>query len=217
MKMIATPLLRTLAPALFTLALGQCAHATPITQTGDFTADNQTVSYSFTLPTTQTVTIYTTSYGGGMNLDGTTSASGGFVPVLSLFTGAGSIIASDGGSGVCNGGAQADGSTGLCNDAYLSELLGPGSYEVVLSEFPNVAINNLSDGFLFASDPYATGNQCGDSTGQFLDTTVAPCAQRDSHYSYDISTTSPVPEPPTWALVLPGAGLIVVAGRRALA
>lgn len=205
MKNPVTPLLRLVAPALFACALVPGAHATSITQTGTFSADNQTVSYNFTLASLQSVSIYTTSYNGGANLDGTTSAAGGFVPVLSLFTGAGGIVAGDGGSGN--------------NDAYLSELLGPGSYLLVLSEFPNVAVGDLTDGFLFSSDPAATGNACGGSSSgkQFLDTTTTACAQRDSHYSYNISTNAPVPEPPTWALVLPGAGLILVVGRRALA
>ena len=209
MKNHATPLLRLLVPALLTCALAPGAHAatltSPVTQSGNFTADNDTVTFSFTVPTTETVNLYTTSYNGGANLDGTTSAAGGFVPVLSLFTGAGAIVAGDGGSGN--------------NDAYLSELLTAGSYQLVLSEFPNVAIGNLGDGFLFSSDPSATGDACGGTSAgkQFLDTTTTACAQRDSHWSYNITTASPVPEPPTWALVLPGAGLLVIVGRRALA
>ena len=208
--------LRALAPAIFSLALTQGAHATAITQNGSFTADNDTATYIFSLASAQQVTIYTTSYGGGMNLDGTTSAAGGFVTNLSLFTGAGSVVAGDGGSGVCHAGQQADSGTGLCNDSFLSAALGAGSYELVLTELPNVANGNLSDGFLFSSDPNATGTVCNTPGGQFLDSTTAPCTQRDSNYAYNINTASPVPEPPTWALVLSAAGLIV-AGRRYLA
>ena len=205
--------LRTLAPALLSLALAPLAHATAITtQSGTFTADNDTVSSTFNLSSAQTVTIYTTSYGGGANLDGTTSAAGGFVPNLTLFTGAGSVITGDGGSGVCNAGQQADAGTGLCNDAYLSEILGPGSYQLVLSEFPNVYVDSTI-GFLYSADPTATGDNCSTPGGQFLDTTTVPCTQRGNSYSYNISS-SPVPEPPTWALVLPGAALIAVGGRR---
>ena len=200
---------------LLSLGAGQKALASAFTHTGAFTADNQVYTYDFTVPAAETFTLYTTSYGGGANLNGTTSLAGGFVPVLSLFTGAGTIVAADGGSGMCSGSAAKDSKTSMCDDAYLKLALTSGSYILELTEFPNVAINNLSDGFLFASDPHATGDACGKSGGTFLETDVAPCVQRNGKYSLDVSTSA-VPEPPTWALMLPAAGALFFVGRQHL-
>lgn len=218
MKLAVKYLCRFTVLPLLLAAVAPLGHADTITHSGTFGADNSSYTYNFNLSSTQTVTLYTTSYGGGANLDGTTSAGGGFVPVLSLFTRSGSIIGGDGGSGVCNAGQQADSSTGRCEDAFLSELLAPGKYTLVLTEFPNVAVGDLSDGFLFSSDPTATGDACGGTMSgkKFFDTTAAPCVKRTHDYTLNIATNTPVPEPPTWALVLPAAGLIV-AGRRYLA
>lgn len=196
----ARTLLHSLSLFALCLGIGATASASTFTHSGAFTADNDVYEYSFNVPTMQTYTFNTTSYGGGANLDGTTSAAGGFVPVLSLFNGAGGPAGNAGGSG----------------DAYLQLALAAGSYTLALTEFPNVAINNLSDGFLFASDPNATGTVCGQAGGTFLDSTVAPCAQRNGNYAVNVSSASPVPEPPTWALMLPAAGVLFFAGRQHL-
>ncbi len=206
-----------LAVALFAGAVGSTAHADTATYTGNFRTDDQVNLFSILSTSTQNYSFFTTSYAGGNNLNGTRSASGGFVPVLTLFDGMGAPIGSDGGSGMCRGSAVADGSTGLCNDALLQETLGPGSYTLALSEFPNVAIGNLGTPFLFAGQ--TTGSLCG-SSGQFLETDLAPCAQRNSSYAVDVTTgalPSPIPEPPTWILVLPAAAGLVVLGKRQLA
>ena len=187
-----------------TAALGaQAANALTVTQTGSFSSDNQVVQYDFSLTAASPVTLYTTSYAGGVNADGTTTTGGGFVPDLTLFNGNGSVIASDGATGTARGNLKADPSTGLYNDAFTSANLAAGSYILTLSEFPNVAVGNLSDGFLFSSAT-ATGDTCGVSGGKFLETDLAPCVQRTGNYAFNVNTT---PEPATLWLVLPALGV----------
>ncbi len=183
-----------------TAAVGaQAATALTVTQTGAFSSDNQVVEYDFTLPSSTTVALYTTSYAGGVNADGTTTAAGGFVPDLTLFQSNGSVITSDGATGTSRGSLQADPVTGLYNDAYISTNLAAGNYILTLSEFPNVAVGNFSDGFLLSS-PTATGDTCSVSGGKFLEADVAPCVQRTGNYALNVSTT---PEPATLWLIVP--------------
>ena len=190
---------------LLALCLGVREKAFATTYTGTFTTDNQVAEFNFNVATASTYTLDTTSY-----------SQGGFVPVLSLFQSNGTIVAADGGSGMCMGGAMKDSGTKMCDDAYLNLALTSGSYILALTEFPNVAINNLSDGFLFASDPHATGTVCGKSGGTFLQSDVSPCVQRDGKYAVSITNASAVPEPATWALMLPAAGVLFFAGRQQL-
>lgn len=216
-------LLRSLLPlAVLCLGAQQSALAstesidvsTPSTYSGTFTSDTQVNEYTFSVAAPANYSFYTTSYGGGANLNGTTSLSGGFVPVLSLFNGSGAPVGNAGGSGMCSGSAMADGATGLCNDASLNLALGSGSYTLALSEFPNSAVGNLSDGFLADQVP-GLFNVCSTSA-PFQESDVAPCAQRNGNYSLNIAQAAPVPEPPTWILVLPLAGVLFLAGRQQL-
>ena len=203
--------LRSLALGLFAAAAVHQAKAVAITYTGTFTTDDQVAQFTFSVPTSQSYTFYTTSYSGGANLNGTTSAAGGFVPVLSLFGSTGNILGSAGASGNCS-------VAGMCNDdASLIQTLSAGNYTLALTEFPNVAIGNLSDGFLFAGSPNATGDICGVSGGTFLQSDVAPCVQRNGNYALNVSSASPVPEPATWIFVLPGALALGFLGRNQLA
>ena len=116
----------------------------------------------------------------------------------------------------CGGSAAADSVTGLCNDASIMQTLAAGTYTLALSEFPTAAAgNNLSDGFLYLGN---TGSFCGGSgSGTFLETDVDPCVQRTGNYAVNISSTAPVPEPSTLALVLSGAGFALVVAKRHLA
>ena len=212
----ARSLFRSACLLLLCFTVREKAFATSLTETGTFTTDNQVAEFDFTVTSPSTYTLYTTSYGGGANLTGTSSVAGGFVPVLSLFQANGTIVAADGGSGMCKGSAMMDSGTGMCDDAYLNLALTDGSYILALTEFPNGAINNLPDGFLFGGDPHATGTVCGQSGGTFLQSDVAPCVQRDGSYAVNVTNASAVPEPPTWALMLPAAGVLFFAGRQHL-
>lgn len=203
---------KLLSRLLTPLVLGfviQTAHATSTTLTGTLSSDDQVIPYNFTSTTTQTYNFFTTSYGGGMNVNGTNTTAGGFVPVLTLFNANGTVI------GPSSTGGAVDRVTGLSNDAFLTETLGPGSYILDLSEFPNVANGNLADGFLFAGQGNFTGGQCTGAPGSFLETDTIPCTQRTNNYSLNVATAA-TPEPATWLLVLPATGLFLV-GRRYLA
>lgn len=194
------------------------AYAAGVTLTGTLSADNSVFDYTFTNPSTQTFDFYTTSYAGGLNADGTTTSAGGFVPVLTLFSNSSGMVLGFGGAGgICTGGINADPVTKLCDDANFMETLSPGAYTLALSEFPNVPTGTLSSpGFIGASDPTFTGDNCGVSGGHFLEADVAPCVQRTSSYALNVAPASSVvtPEPSTWLLVLSAAGFIPFKWRR---
>ncbi len=188
--------------------------AVTITQTGTFTTDDQIFQFLFNVPTAQTLLISTTSYGGGVNLNGTTTVAGGFVPVVSLFSATGAIIGSDGADGMiggCRAGARMDSVTGMCDDAYLLTTVAAGNYTLTLTEFPNVPIGNLSDGFLFTGSPNITGNLCGSASGKFLQADVSPCVQRTGNFAANINT---VPEPSTIWLAVPALAATLMFRRR---
>lgn len=211
---------RPLALLAICLAAVTGAKAESFTYSGSFTADNSMYTQTFNTATAQDYTIYTTSYGGGTNADGTHANAGGFVPVVTLFSSTtGNVLGFGGGDGMCHGSSAADPMTGLCEDAYFTGTVDPGSYTLVLTEFPNVANGNLSDGFLFSNDPTVTGDLCGVSGGTFLQTDVAPCVQRTGNFDLNVVATaaSPVPEPATWILVLPATAAMAFFGRRQFA
>ena len=192
------------------------ANAAPFTDSGTFSTDNDVVLFDITTTTAQNYTFYTTSYAGGTNADGSTTAAGGFDPVLTLFTAPapGTFVpnAVGGGSNSCTG-VGTDPGTGFCEDAYFTETLDPGSYILALTEFPNYSNQTLND---FNPDNAAIISQsCGTSTS-FVDANT--CTQRDGDYTvnYTSSAVSAVtPEPPSALLVLlPLAGVIVLNRRR---
>lgn len=163
------------------------ARADSFPVSGSFTADNDTYSYSFSPTSTQIFSFSTSSY-----------AMGGFVPVLTLFN-------------VTTGAPIDNAGTGT-SDVFLTDTLGPGSYELFLTEFPNVANGNLVDGFLFAGSPTITGDLCGVGGGTFYDSTT--CTQRTSSYALTASSSAVTPEPPSLWLVLAPAMLLFAFSRR---
>lgn len=164
------------------------AQADPLNASGNFAADNSTFSTSFTTATTQTYTFTTTSF-----------ASGGFVPVLTLFNATG---------GVPIAFAETDNS-----DVSLTEVLGPGDYLLYLTEDPNVFTTTLADGPLFAGSPTITGDTCSVSGGTFLNV-FDGCSQRTSAYALTSTSVAATPEPATWLLMLPPAALLLLSRRR---
>lgn len=195
------------------------ANAASVTLTGSITTDDAVVTYNFASPTTQLYTFYTTSYAGGLNANGTLTAGGGFDPLLTLFSlNSGKVVAFGGGNSICTAGATADAVTQLCNDANFTATLAPGSYELALTEFPNAAAGNLSDGFLFAGDPTATGDVCNVPGGKFLESDLAPCVQRTANYAVNITNAPTVtPEPATFLMVLPALSGVLLYSRLRLA
>jgi len=182
---------RSKLPCLL-LALVTAGAVSAASFSGSFTSDDQMFETSLTLASPSTLTVYTTSY-----------ASGGFVPVVSLFNqSTGAFIASNGGDASCSNGRMKDAVTGICNDAYLASPVAPGNYLAILTEFYNFPNgNNIAGGFSQAGTGNFTSSVCGTS-GPFWETDLAPCAQRTGNYSLNLST-SVTPEPATGWLILP--------------
>lgn len=183
-----------LALSLLGIAFSSLAQAAVFT--GTFTADNSVFSDPFTVSSPTIYTFATTSY-----------ASGGIVPVLSLFnTTTGAIVDY---SGV---------NTGV-SDVSIMDTLTAGSYVLDLTEFPNEAIGNLADGFTdsFYSDAATiTGDTCGVSGGMFYN--AITCTKTTANYALNVtSTTAPVavtPEPASLLLLLPPIAFVMLYGRR---
>jgi hypothetical protein len=172
--------------ALSLISVGQSTAAS-MSVSGTFNADDQVQLYAWTLAQNSPVLLTTTSYG-----------SGGFVPVLSIFNSAGTLVTSNGADGVCQGGMMPSSSTGMCDDALIMTNLAAGSYTIAISEFFNVPNGpNISDGFLMQGQGNFTGATCG-TTGAFYQTDVAPCVQRTGNFA---ATFSSVPEPATACLL----------------
>jgi hypothetical protein len=191
------------------LTTGHIGAAT-VSYSGILTADDQVQIFPYTLAEATNVIISTASYGGGM-VNESTVMPGGFVPVLSLFDSAGTVIGSDGGGATCHAGMSADPGTGICDDAYLNKTLAAGNYTLAISEFFNVPVGpNLSDGFLMQGQGNFTGSTCG-TTGGFYQTDIAPCVQRSNNFAIAATAT---PEPSTLGLGALSLILFGVARRR---
>ncbi len=181
------------------------ANADIFTQTNSFTTDSQVAGFSFSTTSTQDYNFYTTSYSGGTNADGTTTAAGGFDPVLSLFNADGTLY-NGMGPVVSNGGS----------DAMLTQELGPGAYILALSEFPNFSDGTLG-GYMSAGDLAAfLQGSCGTSAA-FTD--AVDCSQRTGAYTVNYTSTAipaaVTPEPPSALLLfLPLAGIVVLNRRK---
>jgi hypothetical protein len=190
--------IRRYAPfaALLAFGLGSSlqAYAAPIVENGTFSADNSVYSYDFSPSSTTSYTFTTTSF-----------ASGGFLPVLTLFN--------------ATSGLPVDYSNSGLGDVSLSDTLNSGSYILDLTEFPNVANGSLSDGFLFASDPPATGDACGGAlTGMsFIISITCSPTPLGKNFTVDIASAGSIavtPEPPTWLLMLPSLAMVIAVSHR---
>ena len=164
------------------------AHAATTPFSGTFLNDASVFSDSFTVTSAQNYTFTTTSF-----------ASGGIVPVLTLFNSTTGAVLDFSGA-----------NTGF-SDVTLTDTLGAGSYLLDLTEFPNVANGpNLAAGFLFANSPTITGSDCGVAGGTFYNDIT--CAKTTNAYSGTITNTAVTPEPSTLLLVLPP--VLALLGRR---
>lgn len=188
-----------------TLAAGS-ANAADFSFTGNFNDDDEVQEFNFsTAAAASDVTLRTWSYAGGTNAAGTSIASGGFDPILTLFnasTGALITYNDDGGS------VAADPVTGAGFDSLLTSNLPAGDYTATITQFSS-----------FANGPSLTEGFEGSGQDNF--------GSRDSHWAVDvmnvnaasigtsyISHTGVIPEPETYALLLAGLGLVAFMARR---
>jgi hypothetical protein len=117
--------LRVSLVCLSALAFGFPAFASTLSFTGALPADDAVVLFQYTVPTTGSVNVETTSY-----------ANGGFSPILSLFDNLGNLL-------FYNNGYPSN------SDAQLSwNSLANQSYTVALTEYDNLPLGpTLADGF----------------------------------------------------------------------
>ncbi len=180
-----------IALALLGFAAVTQVHAATTSFSGTFVNDASVFSDAITVTSAQNYTFTTTSF-----------ASGGIVPVLTLFN-------STTGAVVDFSGAN----TGF-SDVTLTDTLNAGSYLLDLTEYPSSAVGpNLAAGF-YPNSPTITGTDCSVAGGMFYNDTT--CTQTTNVYSGTITNTSTAaavtPEPSTLLLVLPPA--LALFGRR---
>jgi hypothetical protein len=174
-----------------------------VTKTGTLTDEAEVIEEAFTVTSASTLTVFTTSYGGGTNLDGTMTAAGGFQPMVTLYDSAGNYVM---GEAVTSPLASTDSKTSLALDAYLKDSdMAPGAYIVTLTDIFNqqpVTATNLSDGF---AGP-------GGTTFTDVDGNV-----RNGKYALNMSVASSgttTPEPATFWLILPALASAAFFRRR---
>jgi hypothetical protein len=184
------------------IALAAPAAATDFSFVGTFGGDDDVILFNFTVGAPSTVTLRTYSYAGGVNAAGAAIARGGFDPTLALYNSAGSWIAGND-DGLAN--VPADPATNEHFDNYLSQLLGPGSYTVAISQWDNYAPN-------LVTTPFPGSDQTG-----FTD--ILAKGPRDGHWALDVLNVDSafqigVPEPATWGLMIAGFGMTGAMLRR---
>ncbi len=172
------------------------AQTTPVYYSGNFTQDDNVKLFTFDVTSPGSVILYTTSYGGGPNVNGTSSGPGGFDTILTLFDSTGTFIDQNDD----NAQSIADPTTGATFDAELQDTLAAGTYQVALTEYDNFSNGNLSDGFAEDGQGNFTGTDFGsaDQAGLgFIDVTQA---QRTSFFNLNIGNgtlVAAVPEAST--------------------
>lgn len=195
---------------LFSAALSLAATgavAATLSFNGSFAGDDDVALIDFTVATASTVEFRTYSYAGGTQADGTLVQAGGFDPVLSLFDGAGSFLI----DAYLDPSLPADPATGLSYDVRLLRTLAPGDYTLALTQFWNLAVGDLADGFWEAGNPSFTATFfC--TNGQFCDDAGN---NRSNAWALDIlnvnlpAATVPLPAAlPLLAGALAGLGLL---------
>jgi hypothetical protein len=203
------------------------AYAGSVSYTGTLPAPEDVFQQTFNLTTESNVRIETWGFGGGINAAGTVIPSGGFDPLVALFSGSGpsATILTDGSGdpladsdtlanppfsfvGNCPpAGTVAIGANNDCGDDLLQYTLSAGTYTLLLSDAdytPNAVYDDgtLSEGFT-------------DFTGGVFQTcdTDGSCITPDGNYAVDIVSTSlagSAPEPMTLPLLATGLAALAV-------
>ena len=212
---------------LFTTLL---VHAASLSFEGTLASSDSVFEQTFGLSGVSTVTIQTFGFGGGTNAAGTVIPSGGFDPLIALFSGpvASATIYVDGfGNPLADAdnllnppwsfvgncppaGTIAIGSDNDCGDDFMQVALAAGTYTLVLTDanyIPNAVYDNgaLSEGF--------TDLTAG--VFQTCDPVSNACIAPNGKYAVDITSTSVfAPEP--GALWLMALGLAALCGFKQL-
>lgn len=179
----------------------------PFTSAGTLANQNTALQANFTLASASQLTIFTNSYGGGPNANGTTASAGGFMPSLVLYNGAGNFVA---GQIFPSPVGRVDPATGLNGDSYIrTGNLMAGNYILAISDFqvqqPPTA-STLADGFI----NYGSGTNFVDVQGNL----------RTGAYSLNITgangggPTPTIPEPATFWMAAPALGIAAMWMRR---
>ncbi len=210
-RKLGLPLAALLLGAVGTVPL----QAASQTSTGTLTSESGTAGSVFfttlSLTSLSNVTIYTTSYGGGTNLNGSTTAPGGFQPNITLYDHTGFTIANQ--SASFSPIANPDPSNGWKGDGYLVDSnLAAGTYYVTLTDWQNQ--ESITATTLNLTTPYLSFNGPGGTN--FTD---VQGYNRTGNYALDISTTpvgtAAVPEPATVSLILPAlSGVFLICRKR---
>jgi hypothetical protein len=196
-----------LAALLFLVFGSPLVRAATVTTTYSGTLANQAqvLEETFTVASSSTVTMFTTSYGGGANLNSTTASAGGFQPMITLNNSAGNYVF---GEAITSPIATKDPTTGLTLDAYLLDShVAAGSYIAVLTDWLNqqpATATNLSSGFV----------DLGSGGSTYVDEMFN---SRNSSYALNISiasNASAAPEPATFWLVIPALGCAILLASR---
>jgi len=118
--------------ALFAAVSLLPANAASISFQGSFISDDNLGLFTLNVGAPSTLTFLTLSYGGGVNVEGSAIARGGFDPILSLFSGQndpnGALLGTNN-DGLCPP-LNDDAVTGACWDSLLEAALTPGIYNV---------------------------------------------------------------------------------------
>jgi hypothetical protein len=185
------------------------ANATDFSFAGNFKHRNEVQELNFTVAgTAKEVVLRTWSFAGGTNADGAAIEHGGFDPMVTLFDASGVRVGFSDDGGALSAPDPIGGNTW---DAFLAQLLLPGSYTATVTQYSSFPRGLLTDGF--------------EGTGP------AGFNGRDSHWALDVlnvdsaslaasyispmpSPVSSIPEPESYALLLAGLGLVNYAARR---
>lgn len=187
------------------------------TYSGTIASDDELNLFTLHLTTLTDVNIQTNSFATS---DPGNGILGGFSPALTLFSADGTFLAFNNGGelGAC-GLRATDAASGYCLDAFISLTLESGDYLLALSEDPNLALGNYSDGFKFDGQGNFTAAQFG------LGDATTPCwlfdnSQRSCNWSV-VATVTPaspaVPEPATIGLAFCGLAGCLAYKRRVTA
>lgn len=170
----------------------------PFTSSGTLANQGVALEATFSLSSAAQLTIFTTSYGGGANANGTTNMNGGFMPSLVLYSGSGNYVA---GEIFPSPIGTKDPGTGLVGDAYIkTSTLAAGTYILALSDYlvqQSPTATTLADGFI----DYGSGTTFSDVQGNL----------RNGTYSLNITgvtNAAAAPEPATFGLIIPALGAL---------